>query len=306
MRHIVSHKSPDTDSVAGSIVYGNLLNKQGIKAEPVRVGELNKETEYLLNKLKVEAPVLKESLEAGSEVVLIDHNEAGQSINGIEELKVVGVIDHHKFNFTTSNPLFVRAEPLGSSCSIIAKLYAEANVKLEKTEAKLLLAGIISDTLFFRSPTTTEEDRKIVENLNKIAQIESLEDFSLELFDAKSDLGDLSVKEMVKLDYKQFEFNGKNFGIGVMETTNPNFGLDRKDEVIKTLKEIKEKDNLSGIFFSIIDILNEENLSMYADKHDEKLLVELFAATIENGVANLGSLVSRKKQLVPKLQNHFN
>jgi len=305
MRHIVSHKSPDTDSIVATIVYSKLLNKQGIDAVPVKLGELNKETEFLLDKFDVEAPKTVKKLDEGAKVVLVDHNEPSQSIENLAELNLVGIIDHHKFSINTNTPLYIRSEAIGSTCSIVYKLYKEAGIELEKVDAQLLIAGIISDTLYFRSPTTTEEDRKILEELDKFVQFNSLEDFSLDLFNAKSDLGDLTIVEMVKLDYKVFTFAGKKYGIGVMETTNAQFGLDRKSEVVSTLQQIKKEDNLAGVFFSILDILNEENLTLFPGKFEKDLLVKVFGASIEADVAKLGSVLSRKKEMVPRIQAHL-
>jgi len=306
MRHIVGHINPDTDTIASAIVYSKLLNKQGIESKPVRLGELNKETEYLLNELNIKSPELIEKLPENSQVVLVDHNEYSQSISNIEELDIVGIIDHHKFNTKTQNPVYIRAEPIGSTCTIIYKLYKEAGIELEKIDAQLLISAIISDTLFFRSPTTTEEDRLIMEELNKIAEYESLEKHSLNMFNAKSDLGNMPVEELIKLDYKIFNFGGNDYGIGFMETTNAQYGINRKDEINQALKEIKKKDNLKGIFFSIVDILNEENFTLYSGNTEKELLITLFNATIENNIANLGNIISRKKQVVPKFEQHFN
>ena len=245
MKHLLSHKSPDTDSIVSGIVYARLLNKQKKfqQAKAYALGEPNNETKYILNTFDVETPEIIETLPAGSDVILMDHNEVGQAIDNLDELNLVGIVDHHKFVLKTETPLFIRAEPIGSTCSIVTKMFNEGNIQIDKNTAQILISGIISDTLYFRSPTTTIEDKKLVEQLNEIAQIEDLEAHSLNLFKAKSDLGDISAKDMIRLDYKKFNFAGDDYTIGVMETTNPAFGLNKKDEVLAALKEIKEENN---------------------------------------------------------------
>jgi len=305
VKYIISHKNPDTDTICSSIVYSNYLNSENIEAVPIKLGNLNNETKFILEKFGFEIPITKLSLDENSEVILVDHNEETQSIDDLEKLKIVGIIDHHKFKLKTSEPLMIRAEVLGSTCSILSKIFFENGYDLSKNEASILIAAILSDTLFFRSPTTTNDDKLIVDRLNKVAKIPDLENFSLEMFEAKSDLGDISTEDLIKLDYKVFDFNGKKFGISVMETTNPNYGLSRKDEIIAKLKEIKKRENLDGILFSIVDILNEVNSTLFSDDFEKEVLFKVFKVKGEDNFVDLGNRVSRKKQLVPFLEKYF-
>ena len=161
----------------------------------------------------------------------------------------------------------------------------------------------ISDTLFFRSPTTTEQDKTIVSKLNEIAQIENLENYSLDLFNAKSDLSELSVDQIIKLDMKKFEISGKKIAVGVMETTNPDFALNLKNEIVKRMNEIKSEENFDGLLFCIVDILKEQNTTFAPSEFEANICTELFNADqIDNVTFDLGSLISRKKQIIPKLE----
>ncbi len=304
--YVFGHKNPDTDSVLSSIVYSKYLDLKNIENEAIVLGELNQETKFILKKFDVGEPKFENNLAEESKIVLMDHNEFDQSIDNIENLNIVEIIDHHKFKVHTSNPIKIRTEPIGSTCSIVAKIFFENNVELNKVDAELLISGIISDTLYFRSPTTTTEDKEICKKLNKIAKISDLEEYSLEMFNAKSDLGNIDVEKLIKLDYKIFEFGGSNYGVGVMETTNPNYGLNRKDEIIEKMKEIKHEDNLKGIFLSIVDILNEKNTTIFSDEEDGQLLKNLFNAKINGNLADLGNVVSRKKQIVPVFEKKLN
>jgi manganese-dependent inorganic pyrophosphatase len=299
MKNIIGHKNPDTDSVCSAIAYANFLTKKNEEASAFALGKLNKETRFVLEKFEVDFPEVISKLSEGSEVVLLDHNEKGQAIDNLDELELVEIIDHHKVDIKTEKPISICIKPLGSSCSIIAEKYFTDDVELDEKNAGILMAGIISDTLFFRSPTTTDTDRFLVEKLNKIVQVKDLEKLSLEMFNAKSDLGDISVENLIKLDYKTFDFKDGKYGIGVMETTNIAYGLDRREEIFTKLAEIKEQDNLKAVYFSIVDILNEKSYTLYSDEEAKKLFVKLFNAEDQDSILFVDKLVSRKKQIVP-------
>ena len=303
MKNIIGHKNPDTDSVCSTLAYANYLQQQGEDAQAFALGELNKETQFVLNKFEIDFPEVISSLEAGAQVILLDHNEAGQAIDNLEELDLVEIIDHHKVDIKTDKPISICVKPLGSSCSIVAQKYFDNKMELDKKVAGLLLAGIISDTLFFRSPTTTETDKKLVEKLNEIVGIDNLEEFSLAMFKAKSDLGDISTEDLIRLDYKEFDFKDGKYGIGVMETTDVDFGLKRKKEIFEKLAEIKEKDNLKAVYFTIVDILNEKSYTLYSDEDARQLFIKLFSAEDQDGVLFVDKLVSRKKQIVPVFES---
>ncbi|MDD2935128.1 MAG: manganese-dependent inorganic pyrophosphatase [Candidatus Pacebacteria bacterium] len=309
MKHIIGHKNPDTDTICSALVYQDFLTQKGISAKAFALGPLNKETKFVFEKFGVPEPEQITELPKGTEIILLDHNEEGQSIDNIKDLDIVEIIDHHKVKIETDKPISIYIEPLGSSCSIIAKKYLGlgdlSDVKLSKINASLLIAGIISDTLFFRSPTTTQTDKDLVEKLNEIAEIEDLEKFSLEMFNAKSDLGDMPIEEIIKLDYKIFEFAGNKYGIGVMETTNKDYGLNRKDEITEKLKEIKTKDGLKAVFFSIVDILNEASYTLTSGNEEAELFTKIFGAVEKEGSLFVDKLVSTKKQIVPRFQENL-
>jgi manganese-dependent inorganic pyrophosphatase len=306
-KFIFGHKNPDSDSILSTIVYGNYLKSS--KQEEIEVcslGELNLETKFILEKFGVEKPKLISGLPENSQVILLDHNEKSQTIEKIENLDLVEVIDHHKISLSTHKPIKLRFEPIGSTCSIIAKILFENNFDMSKTNTSLLICGILSDTLHFRSPTTTNEDKEIVHKLNKVAKVDDLEKLGLDMFEAKSDLGDINAEELIKLDYKEFKFGEETHGIGVCETTNPNYSLNRLEEIKVKLDDIKEKNNLQGIFFSIIDILKKEAHTICSNKKDEELFTKLFEAEKKGKALFVKDLISRKKQIVPKFEKHFN
>ncbi len=315
LKHIIGHKNPDTDTICSSIAYQDFLNQRGIEAKAYALGHLNNETRFIFNKFGVEEPEHIQELPKGSEIILIDHNEEVHSIENLKDLDIVEIIDHHRVKIETDKPISIYVEPLGSSCSIIAKKFFEIVTPngnpdatfptLSKAIASLLISGIISDTLFFRSPTTTDVDKELAKKLNEVAQIEDLEKFSLDMFNAKSDLGDISMADLIKLDYKVYDFGKDTYGFGVMETTNKDFGLNKKEKLKEKLKEIKKDDNLKGVFFSIIDILNEESYTLASGDEETELFTKSFNSENNDGVLFVKGLISRKKQIVPKIQERF-
>lgn len=306
MINILSHKSPDTDSLCGSIVFQDFLEKKWKKSQCFKLWELNKETKLILQKLKIEEPKTIKTLEKWAKVALIDHNEKKQAIDNLEELNIEYVIDHHKFwNFWTSEPLFIRAEKLCSTNSILFKMYKEAWFEISQKIAILMAASILSDSLNFRSATTTKEDVQIFEEINKIAKIENVDEFAKEMFDAKSDLWSFSIEQIIKYDYKEFDFNWTKACIWVLETTNPDFSLSKKEEIIQWMKKIKKEDWLDFILLSVVDIFNEKNTSIVLNWFEEKIIEKVFWEKVENNLVNLWKRLSRKKQILPFLDKYF-
>jgi len=308
-KYIISHKSPDTDTICSSLVYSNYLRKKkNMKTKVCKLGDINSETKFVLEKFGFNEPETVESLPVGSGIILMDHNEAKQSIDNIDNYKIIQIIDHHKMDFSTKEPLFIRSEPIGSTCSIVSKMFFEDNIELTKEEAGLLISAIISDTLYFRSPTTTKEDVELVKKLNEIAKIDKLEEYSLEMFRKKSDLGNIDIDKLVKMDYKEFNLSGKKVGVGVIETTTPDYSIKRCDEISTKLNEIIKEDGLDYVFLSVVDILNENNVTIVGDNETRKVLEDVFKAKPYQEYKNileLGRVLSRKKQIIPKLEEYF-
>lgn len=300
------HKNPDTDSILSAIIYVEFLNSIWFEAQAVKLWELNTETKFLLEIFEEQDLQLINELPAWTLVALVDHNEKSQTIDNIDELEIHSVIDHHKFwGFTTNKPLIIRAQPLCSTCSVLYNMFVQEWITITQRIAKLMIAWIISDSLYFRSPTTTEFDKEITESLNQIAQISNLEDFSMQMFNAKSDLWDISVHDLIKLDYKEFDFNWIKMWIWTIETTNPAYSLDRKQEILKWLEDIKSQDWLDAILLSIVDILNEKNITIVLGDKEQEIIKNVFGENTQDNIANLGNRISRKKQIVPQIDSYF-
>ena len=239
---IFGHKNPDTDSICSSLVKEILNKKSGCeKSKAVRLGNINKETQYVLDYLGIEAPELIEKVEEGQQVILVDHNEFNQSVEGIEKTKILGVTDHHRIaNFETLEPLYYTAKPYGCTSTILFEEFKQLGLKIERTEAVLMASAIISDTLLLKSPTTTDHDRKALEELSKIANID-VNEYGLEMLKAGTDLDDFSAEELINLDAKSLDKNGTKFVIAQVNTVSIEDVLKRQEKLEEAInKEIEE------------------------------------------------------------------
>ena len=297
---IFGHKNPDTDSITSALVMADFEKKIGNKAKACRLGKLNKETKYVIDYLKIEEPTLIEKVDAGQNVILVDHNEFNQSIQGVENAKILKVIDHHRIsNFQTSDPVYYRAEPVGCTATVLYKLYKENNIKIEKNIAILMLSAILSDTLLFKSPICTKEDIKIVEELNKIAGL-NIEEYGLNMLKAGTDLSDLSADELISLDAKEVTIGSYKTIIAQVNTASIPEMLKRKEEIETAInKEIEDK-NLDLFFLAITDIINS-NSQVIALGNNANLVEKAYNVKLENNTAFLKDVVSRKKQIIPIL-----
>ena len=303
--YIFGHKNPDTDSICSALVKERFNRKLGYeKCVARRLGNLNKETQYVLNYLGIEAPELLEKVEKGQEVILVDHNEFNQSVEGIEKAKVIGVIDHHRIaNFETSEPLYYNARPYGCTCTILYKEYKQRGLEISKEEAILMASAIISDTLLLKSPTTTNHDIKALEELEKIAGID-IKEYGLEMLKAGTDLDDFSAEELINLDAKSLDKEGTKFVIAQVNTVSIDDVLKRQEEIETEMKKAIEEKGLSLFVFAITDILNS-NSEIIALGEKSNVIEPAFGKTLENNRAFLEGVVSRKKQLLPNIDKNI-
>ncbi len=303
---VIWHKIPDTDSVLSAILLADYLNKKWIyNAIPYIQGKLNNETKYLLNSLDIETPEIATHFEKWTTIALVDHNEKFQSLDNLEELNVEYLVDHHSVDFKTPAPVNIRMEKLCSTCSVLYKMYIESWFEIDKKTAKIMLAWVLSDSLLFKSATTTKEDVDIAEKLKDISGVPSCDDFAMPMFNAKSDLWDISIEELIKSDYKEFDFNWTKAWIWTLETTNPDYALNKKEEIVKWLQKIKEKDWLDFIMLSVVDIIWENNTSIVLEWKDSEIIEKVFGWIVENNLIDLWNKLSRKKQIVPDLISYY-
>lgn len=302
---IFGHKNPDTDSICSSIVKAIIEEKRdGRKYKAVRLGNINKETQYVLDYLGLELPELIEKVEEGQEVILVDHNEFNQSVEGIENAKILEVVDHHRIaNFETSEPLYYTARPYGCTSTILYEEFKKLGHKIDKKEAVLMLSAIISDTLLLKSPTTTEYDKKALEELGKIAEID-VNEYGLEMLKAGTDLGDFSAEELINLDAKNLDKEGTKYVIAQVNTVDIQDVLKRQEELEGAMKAEIEKKGLSLFVLAITDILNS-NSEIIALGQKAEAVEKAFGVKLENNCVFLEGVVSRKKQLLPNIERNI-
>lgn len=301
--YVVGHQQPDTDTVCTAIAYARLQQSSGRDAQPVRAGDLNPETQFVLEKFGVKEPALLEDA-AGKDIVLVDHNEYSQAVDGMEDAQVHQIIDHHRLgDIETSEPIYVRIEPVGSTATIVADMYWEADVDIDSSTAGLLLSGLLSDTVVLRSPTTTGVDEAVAEELAEIADVD-YEAYGKELLKQKSKLGEKSPKEMVLGDFKEFQFGDNTVGIGQVETVEPDQVLEQKDAVIEAMEEVVEERGYTFLTLLVTDLLEKHTEAFFVGEGQESFEAAL-DTNIEEHQAALPGVMSRKKQVVPPLEERF-
>ena len=302
---IFGHKNPDTDTICSSLVKERMEHKKGNKEyKAVRLGNLNKETQYVLKYLGIEVPELIESVEEGQKVTLIDHNEFGQSVDGIEKAKIVEVVDHHRIaNIETAEPLYYTARPYGCTSTILFEEYKATGMEISKEEAILMASCIMSDTLLLKSPTTTDHDKKALEELEKIVGID-IKAYGLEMLKAGTDLDDFTAEQLVNLDAKNLDKDGTKFVIAQVNTVSIEDVLKRQSELEAAINKTIEEKGLSLFVLAITDILNSNSqIIVLGTKTDA--VEKGFNVKLENNTAFLEGVVSRKKQLIPFIDKNI-
>lgn len=296
---VFGHINPDTDSIMSSLVMANLENQLGNEAKAVRLGNINKETEYVLNYLNMSAPELVSDVADGQNVILVDHNEKTQTAQNIENAVVKKVIDHHTMNFVAPYQLYYRAEPVGCTATVLYKMYKEYDVPITKNIALMMLSAIVSDTLLFKSPTTTQEDRPIAEKLAKIAEVD-LTTYGTALLKAGTDLSDYTPAQVINIDSKLFEKGGKKFKIAQINTADIDGVFKDKVYFEAAINDEIKKENLDLYVFAATDILNS-NSKIISLGNDSGIVEKAYGVTLDNNTALLENVVSRKKQMLPKI-----
>ena len=302
---IFGHKNPDTDSICSALAYADLKRKLGKNVEAVRLGAVNAETQFALDRFQAEAPRLVETVaNEAKQVILVDHNERQQSASDIEQVQVVEVIDHHRIaNFETSGPLYYRAEPVGCTATILKKLYKENGVAIEPQIAGLMLSAIISDSLLFKSPTCTEEDVAAARELAAIAGVDA-DSYGLEMLKAGADVSSKSIAELLSLDAKEFTMGGAKVEIAQVNVVDPADVYKRQAELEAAIRDIIASKGLSLFVFVVTDILNNDSVVLALGDAADKV-EQAYGVTLADNKALLKGVVSRKSQVVPVLTDAF-
>ena len=297
---VIGHKSPDTDSIAAAISYSNLKRELGMDAAAYRAGELNKESKFALDYFGVEAPEFIDHVEAGQQVILVDHNESKQCVDGIKDAEVIELVDHHRIgDFETASPIFILFCPVGCVNTIIYNLYKLNNVKPSKAMAGMMLSALISDTVLFRSPTTTDKDREAVKELAELAGV-NYEEYGMEMLKAGADISDYPAEKLAGNDTKEFESAGKVFTVGQVSVMDVEPINAKKADIMAALEKNRAAHNYVASYLMVTNILTEDTYLWFTDGAKD-VAEKAFNKTAEDNCVYLPKVMSRKKQVSPQL-----
>jgi manganese-dependent inorganic pyrophosphatase len=301
MTYVIGHKNPDTDSICSAISYAAYKSEvTGDTYIPRRAGKVNPESQFVLDRFGLKAPELLENA-AGQEIILVDHNEVAQAVDGLTEASVKEILDHHKIgDVQTSEPIYFRNMPVGCTCTIIYKHYQEQGITPPKAIAGLLCSAILSDTLAFRSPTCTETDKAAAEALAAIAGISDIQAYAKEMFKAGSELAGKTPKEILYLDFKKFSAGDKTFGVGQVTSMDADELADLKNTMVDYINTTFDEHGVDMLFFLLTDILDESSELIFAGQGSEEVVSAAFTSS-ETDRTYLKGVVSRKKQIVPQI-----
>ncbi len=301
---VFGHKSPDTDSTGSPIIWAwYLTDCRGVDAEPRLLGEPNTEAAFMLRRWNLDRPELLEDVGPEDEVVIVDTNNVAELPASINAARVVEVIDHHMLQggLKTNSPINITIRPVACTATIMHDLMGEDAAKMPEAIKGAMLSCILSDTLEFRSPTTTDVDRALAESLAADLGL-SIPDYAAEMFAAKSDVSSFSDSELLRMDSKQYEVDGTTFRVSVLETTSPGTVLSRKDGLMEDMVTVAEEDGVDQVLFFLVDILNEEAILFVPNDLVKSVAEKSFGVTVKGDLVSLPGVVSRKKQIIPALK----
>jgi len=302
--YVVGHKTPDSDSICSAIALSYLKTTLGEETVPARLGELSPETLFILDKFGFEQPELKTSF-AGEGIYIVDHSDRIQGPDDIDDATILGIIDHHKLgDITTSTPLEIWVRPVGCTNTIIKMMYDFYDVEIPKNIAGAMLCAILSDTVIFKSPTCTTADIKCVEALAAIAGISDAKALGMEMFEVKSAVLGTPIRDLVLRDFKDFNMHGNLVGIGQLEVLDLAIFDKMKAELVADIAKLKAEGNRHTVLLLLTDIMKEgSEMLVISDSAD--LTEKAYGKSTVDGKVWLDGVLSRKKQVVPPLQESF-
>jgi manganese-dependent inorganic pyrophosphatase len=301
---VLGHQNPDCDSVCSAIALADLFNKLGKEATPVIQGEANPEVLFLLEQAGYSVPQTCTSV-AGKDIFLVDFSDWNQGTADMKEAKICGIVDHHKLgDVTTAEPLECWIWPVGCSATIVYNMYKFHNQTVEPAIAKLMMGAIISDTVNFQGPTTTDTDKAAAKELAEIAGVNDLDAFATAQFDAKSDITHVPAAELILRDQKVFEMNGDKLAIGQLELTSLTTAFEKKADMLAEMEKLQSANGYHSTIVLLTDINKLDTTALIVSKDADKVAAALNSTTADNAI-ELPGVVSRKKQIIPFLQEAF-
>ncbi|MBC6408543.1 MAG: manganese-dependent inorganic pyrophosphatase [Rhodobacteraceae bacterium] len=301
---VFGHKSPDTDSTGSPILWTWYLNDvKGETAEAVLLGEPNTEATFMLERWDLPKPAIIADVTDAARVVIVDTNNPAELPTNINNADIRAIIDHHKLvgGLETKGPIDITVRPLACTATILIDLMGDDAAKMPDWVKGAALSCILSDTMEFRSPTTTDHDRVMAEKLASDLGID-IPSYAAEMFAAKSDVSAFSDAELLRMDSKKYEVDGKSFRVSVLETTAPAVVLDRKASLMESMVAVAEEDGVDQVLLFIIDILNEEATLLVPNDMVKTVAEKSFDAKVAGNSVVLPGILSRKKQIIPNLK----
>ncbi len=303
MIKVFGHKSPDTDSTGSPIIWAWYpTHVKHTPAQAVLLGEPNTEAAFVLRRWDLPKPPIIDGVQPGEKVVIVDTNNPAELPSGINEADILAIIDHHKLvgGIQTKGPIDVTIRPLACTATILHDLMGDAAAEMPDNIKCAMLSCILSDTLEFRSPTTTAHDRHVAEKLARELGI-SIPDYADELFAAKSDVSRFSDAELLRMDSKEYEVGGKKLRVSVLETTAPHVVLERKASLMDSMPAVAAEDGADQVLLFVIDILREEATLLVPSELVATIAEKSFGVTVSGDTVVLPGVMSRKKQIIPVL-----
>ena len=300
---VLGHKSPDTDSTGSPILWAWYLNEvKGQSAEAVLLGEPNTEAAFLLAKWDLPKPRIISDLDENQPCVIVDTNNPAELPAGVNGADVQAIIDHHKLvgGLETKGPIEITIRPLACTATIMIDLMGDDAAKMPDWAKGTALTCILSDTLEFRSPTTTPHDKAVAEQLASDLGID-IPTYAAEMFAAKSDVSAFSDAELLRMDSKEYEVAGTKFRVSVLETTAPDTVLSRKASLMAAMPTVASEDGVEQVLLFVVDILNEEATLLVPNDLVKTVAEKSFGATVSGDSVVLPGIMSRKKQIIPSL-----
>ena len=306
--YVFGHQAPDTDAICSSIIAANLEKEMGNINQVIAcsLGEPNKETKFALEYFGFQPPTLITKASEADEVILVDHNNPGQSAKDIKQAKVVKIIDHHGIaGFSSPEPIFILTEPVGCCCSVLYKLYKDNDIPITKNIAGLMLSAIISDTVLLKSPTTTQRDIKAANKCAKIAGV-NLEEYGKKLLTKGTEISDISDHDLVFQDSKEFPVGDEKIQISQINSYETKEPLDRKEGIKKEMQTYMNKHKEIKLFvFDILDIYNMDSYAIVIGPRKKAVETAYHVEIGEDDVVFLKKVASRKKQLYPDIAHRL-
>ena len=304
MLYTCGHKIPDSDSIIGSIAMAYLQKQLGQETKAVRQGDINPESQYIIDKFNLETPELKTSF-AQCDLFMVDYNNYTEGPDDLKDANLVGIVDHHKLGgLSTSSPLDVWIRAVGCSNTIIKEMFDYYEIEIPKDIAGAMMCAILSDTVIFKSPTCTKVDTKVCKQLAKIAQIEDFKAIGMEMFKVKSQVEGVAMRSLVKRDFKPFDMHGTKVGVGQLEVVDLAIFDNVKDDLLKDIQLLKEEEGFDTVLLLLTDIMAMGSEVLVASNSNSNIEKAFDIQIVDNKFWLKGCL-SRKKQVIPFLEPTF-